>query len=93
MGDEKLPSRSALEIGSHATSSTSDDVQRRWQGVVKRRSLLSGIGMTAAALSAGALLPAESKAQSRLSSGRLSAGDVALLQPPSYSRKGKCRLI
>src|ERR1700730_6703536 len=80
MSDEKHPSGSALEANSHATSSTSDEVQRHWQGVVKRRSFLSGIGMTAAALSAGALLPAESKAQSRSSSGRLSAGDVALLQ-------------
>lgn len=80
MSDERLPSGSALETNSYASSSTSDDVQRHWQGVVKRRSFLSGIGMTAAALSAGALLPTESGAQARSNRGRLSAGDVALLQ-------------
>src|SRR6201981_1042433 len=80
MGEEGLPSGSALETDAQAISSTNGDIERHWQGVVKRRSFLSGIGMTAAALSAGALLPAESKAQSRSSSGRLSAGDVALLQ-------------
>src|ERR1700758_2709950 len=80
MSEERLPSGSTLETNSHATSSTSDEVQRHWQGVVKRRSFLSGIGMTAAALSAGALLPTESKAQPRSTRGRLSPGDVALLQ-------------
>src|SRR5246500_1270825 len=81
MSDERLhPSGSALETDSPATSSTNDDVQRHWQGVVKRRSFLSGIGMTAAALSAGALLPAEGRGQERSSSGRLSPGDVALMQ-------------
>ena len=80
MSDERLPSGSALETNSYASSSTSDDVQRHWQGVVKRRSFLSGIGMTAAALSTGGLLPTESRAQARSSSGRLSPGDAALLQ-------------
>lgn len=80
MSDEELPTASSLEIESHATSSTNDDVGRHWQGVVKRRSFLSGIGMTAAALSAGSLLPTESRAQATPSSRRLSAGDAALLQ-------------
>src|SRR6201998_1431651 len=80
MSDERLPSGSALETDSATTPSANDDVHRHWQGVVKRRSFLSGIGMTAAALSAGALLPTESRAQTRSSSGRLSHGDVALLQ-------------
>ena len=79
MSDERVRSGSALEMDSHTTPSASDNVHRHWQGVVKRRSFLSGIGMTAAALSASALLPAESKAQER-SGNRLSPGDAALLQ-------------
>lgn len=80
MSDERLTSGAAPEIDSHATPSTRDDVQRHWQGVAKRRSFLSGIGMMVSALSAGALLPTESGAQARSNRGTLSAGDVALLQ-------------
>ena len=80
MSDERLPSGSALQWDSRTKPAANDDVDRHWQGVVKRRSFLSGIGMTAAALSAGALLPAESRAQTKSSGGRLSPGDVALLQ-------------
>ena len=35
---------------------TEEDVQRHWQGVVKRRSFLKGLGIAGAALSAGALV-------------------------------------
>jgi len=61
-------------------SSTVEDVQRHWQGVVKRRSFLKGLGMAGATLSAGALLATEGRAQTSGSKGRLSAGDVALLK-------------
>src|SRR6201987_4944093 len=80
MRDEKLFSGSTEEVDSLPTSSTSDDVQRSWQGVVKRRSFLKGIGLTGAALSAGAWLPRESSAEINSSRERLSHGDVALLQ-------------
>src|ERR1700726_5094823 len=61
-------------------SSTEDSVQRHWQGVVKRRSFLKGLGIAGAALSAGALLGTESNAETARSSGKLSKGDVSLLQ-------------
>ena len=61
-------------------SSTEDSVQRHWQGVVKRRSFLKGLGIAGAAISAGALLGAESNAQEKRSSGGLSRGDAALLR-------------
>lgn len=80
MKDENVSSEQILETDSQETSSTSDDVHRHWQGVVKRRSFLSGLGMTAAAISVDALLPTEGKAQSTSSRGRLSVGDAALLQ-------------
>jgi hypothetical protein len=60
--------------------STEDTVQRSWQGVVKRRSFLKGLGIAGAALSAGALLGTEGNAQEKRSSGRLSKGDAALLR-------------
>src|SRR6202158_752657 len=61
-------------------SSTEEAVQHHWQGVVKRRSFLKGLGIAGAALSAGALLGTESNAETARSSGKLSKGDVALLQ-------------
>jgi hypothetical protein len=61
-------------------SSTEENVQRHWQGVVKRRSFLKGLGIAGAALSAGALLRTEAKADDKRSSGRLSKGDAALLR-------------
>lgn len=79
MSDENLRSESAFETDPQAPS-VSKEVHRHWQSVVKRRSFLSGIGMTAAALSTGALLPAENREQERSSSNRLSPGDAALLQ-------------
>jgi hypothetical protein len=80
MKDEKFASEVKVETNSQETSSTDDNVESRWQGVIKRRSFLSGLGMTAAAVSAGALLHTEGKAQSTSNNGRLSRGDVDLLQ-------------
>ena len=82
MKEENLPSTVVSEVTSPETdpSSTGDDVQRHWQGVIKRRSFLKGLGMAGATLSAGTLLAAEGRAQSRSSNDKLSPGDVALLQ-------------
>src|ERR1700758_1060870 len=63
---------------SEANQSSAEDVQRHWQGVVKRRSFLKGLGIAGATLSAGALLGTEGNAQ--VSTGRLSKGDAALLR-------------
>ena len=57
-----------------------EDLDSRWQRVVERRSFLKNIGIAGAALSAGALLKTEGNAQTTRSTGRLSKGDVALLQ-------------
>jgi hypothetical protein len=51
-------------------SSTGEDVQRHWEGVVKRRSFLKGLGIASATLSAGALLATEGNAQATRSTGR-----------------------
>ena len=61
-------------------SSTEEGLQRHWQGVVKRRSFLKGLGIASAALSAGALLGTEGNAQTTRSTGKLSKGDAALLR-------------
>src|SRR6202030_575194 len=61
-------------------SSTEEAVQRHWQGVVKRRSFLKGLGIAGATLSAGALLATEGQAQDTGSTGKLSKGDAALLR-------------
>jgi len=60
--------------------SPEETVQRHWQGVVKRRSFLRGLGIAGATLSAGALLGTESNAQATRSRGKLSKGDAALLR-------------
>jgi hypothetical protein len=66
---------------SEATNSSIDDgVQRHWQGVVKRRSFLKGLGIAGATLSAGALLGTEASGQVTTSTGKLSKGDAALLR-------------
>ena len=65
---------------SEANQSSTEDVQRHWQGVVKRRSFLKGLGIAGAALSASALLGAEGRAQTGRSTGKLSKGDVSLLR-------------
>src|SRR5712672_725407 len=61
-------------------SSAEEGLQRHWQGVVKRRSFLKGLGIAGATMSAGALLRSESNAQTATSTGRLSRGDAALLR-------------
>src|SRR2546429_3979750 len=61
-------------------SSTEEAVQRHWQGVVKRRSFLKGLGIAGATLSAGALLATEGNALDTRSTGTLSKGDAALLR-------------
>jgi len=61
-------------------SSIEEGVQHHWQGVVKRRSFLKGLGIASATLSAGALLGAEGNAQASRSRGTLSKGDAALLR-------------
>jgi hypothetical protein len=75
-----------LNVASQAISSEdivpseSEDVQRHWRGVVKRRSFLKGLGLAGATLSAGALLTNKGNAQADRSKGRLSKGDAALLR-------------
>jgi hypothetical protein len=61
-------------------SSTDEAVQHHWQGVVKRRSFLKGLGIAGATLSATALLGNKSVAQAVRSTGKLSKGDAALLR-------------
>jgi len=82
MKEENSQSTVVSEENSSETSPSSmaGDVQRHWQGVVKRRSFLKGLGMAGATLSAGALLVTQGKAQTSTSKGKLSAGDVALLK-------------
>jgi hypothetical protein len=75
-----LPSTLHPETVSRETESADEDLRLRWQGVVKRRSFLSGIALTGAVLSADALLSPIAGAQTRSRSGRLSLGDAALLQ-------------
>jgi hypothetical protein len=77
MKNEDLP---VAVLSETTATSTSDDLQRHWQNVVKRRSFLKGLGIATAALSAGSLLATESKAATRSSKGKLSPGDVAILQ-------------
>jgi Ferritin-like domain len=81
MKEKNSPSMVVSESNpSEANQSSTEDVQRHWQGVVKRRSFLKGLGIAGAALSASALLGAEGNAQTGRSSGKLSKGDVALLR-------------
>jgi len=82
MKEENSQSAVVSEANSSETSlsSTGEDVQRHWQGVVKRRSFLKGLGIAGATLSAGALLATESNAQDTGSTGKLSKGDAALLR-------------
>jgi hypothetical protein len=65
---------------SEANQSLTGDVQRHWQGVVKRRSFLKGLGIAGATLSASAILGTQGNAQSTRSTGKLSKGDAALLR-------------
>jgi hypothetical protein len=65
---------------SEANQSSTDDVQRHWQGVVKRRSFLKGLGIAGATLSASAILGTQGNAQSTRRTGKLSKGDATLLR-------------
>src|SRR5438552_6969015 len=65
---------------SEANQSSTEDVQRHWQAVVKRRSFLKGLGIAGATLSASAILGAKGNAETARSTGRLSRGDAALLR-------------
>src|ERR1700732_5409884 len=82
MKEQKSPSAVVSETDAPETSHSSieEEVQRHWQGVVKRRSFLKGLGIAGAALSAGALLAPEGAAEPSSSTGKLSKGDIALLQ-------------
>jgi hypothetical protein len=82
MKEKNSPSALVSETNSSEAgqSSTEESVQRHWQGVVKRRSFLKGLGIAGATLSAGALLGTESSAQATQSRDRLSKGDAALLR-------------
>src|SRR5712691_712334 len=82
MKEENSPSAVVPEADSSEAShsSTEEGVQRHWQGVVKRRSFLKGLGIASAALSADALLGTEGNAQAARSTGKLSRGDAALLR-------------
>src|SRR5438445_3476143 len=68
--------------GATVTTATApvEGVDSRWQRVVEGRSFLKNVGIAGAALSAGALLKTDGNAQTTRSTGRLSKGDVALLQ-------------
>src|SRR6266404_57742 len=82
MKEKNSPSAVVSETDSPEASHSSieEGVQRHWQGVVKRRSFLKGLGIAGATLSAGALLGAEGNAQATRSRGTLSKGDAALLR-------------
>ncbi|HEY6765177.1 MAG TPA: ferritin-like domain-containing protein [Candidatus Sulfotelmatobacter sp.] len=82
MKKQNSPSAVLSETDSPETSSSTTDegLQRHWQGVVKRRSFLKGLGIAGATLSAGVLLGTEGSAQVTRSPGKLSKGDAALLR-------------
>jgi len=83
MKETNSPSAIVSETNPTETSRSSTDeaVQHHWQGVVKRRSFLKGLGIAAGAtLSASALLGNKSVAQAVRSTGKLSKGDAALLR-------------
>src|ERR1700731_1930298 len=82
MKEENSSSTVVFEATSSETSHSSaeEGVQRHWQGVVKRRSFLKGLGIASATLSAGALLTTEGNAQDTRNKGKLSKGDAALLR-------------
>jgi len=82
MKEKNSPSAVVSETTSPEASHSSieEGVQRHWQGVVKRRSFLKGLGIAGATLSAGALLGTEGNAQATRNTGKLSKGDAALLR-------------
>jgi hypothetical protein len=78
--EDKMANKNFPKASPEIRSSSDEEVQRHWQSVVKRRSFLKGIGIAGATVAAGALLRADLNAQTTRSTGRLSQGDVALLQ-------------
>ena len=74
MSDEKLSST----ILPQPQLSANEQVDRQWQRVIRRRSFLKGLGVTGAALSAGAFLKTEAAAQT--SSSSITQGDAAILR-------------
>jgi hypothetical protein len=82
MKEEKFSSSAGTATASNEPNSSSpaEDVQRHWQGVVKRRSFLKGISLAGATLTAGALMAKDLSAETTTSSRRLSKNDIALLQ-------------
>ena len=81
MKEKNSPSMVVSETNpSEANQKSTEDVQRHWQGVVKRRSFLKGLGIAGATLSASAILGTQGNAQTARSTGKLSKGDVALLR-------------
>ena len=82
MKEKNSPSAvvSQTNLPEASRSSIEEGVQRHWQGVVKRRSFLKGLGIAGAALSASALLGTDGNAQATRSTGKLSKGDAALLR-------------
>lgn len=62
MTQEKLPPAPVSESSSPATH-LEENVESRWQGVVRRRSFLKNIGLTGAALTAAPLLKAQNSAR------------------------------
>src|SRR5229473_7476917 len=82
MKEKNSPSAVVSETDSPEASHSSieEGVQRHWQGVVKRRSFLKGLGIAGATLSAGAILGTQGNAETAQSTGKLTRGDVALLR-------------
>jgi len=64
MKETKSPSAVVPETKlSETNQSSTEDVQRHWQGVVKRRSFLKGLGIAGATLSASAIFGAKGNAE------------------------------
>src|SRR6201988_770090 len=81
MKEKNSPSIVVSETNpSEANQSSAEDVQRHWQGVVKRRSFLKGLGIAGATLSASAILGAKGNAETARSTGKLTKGDAALIR-------------
>src|SRR5580704_2181835 len=83
MKEEKFSSVVVSEAKSTEAShsSTEEEVQRHWQGVVERRSFLKGLGIAGATVSAATLIGSKLNAQDvSRRSGKLSKGDAALLR-------------
>ena len=82
MKDDNLSLATSNQTSTESNpSANNEDVQRHWQGVVKRRSFLKSIGIAGAALSASVVLGSESRAQgAHRSTGKLPKGDAALLR-------------